>query len=176
LGYPSPTALESLAPCDLGGLVSDGLGLLRLTLPRTISVQVAIEPELDQVLVSEMAAHQLLTLLVGGAARGLAADSTLRVSLEALTVGTGVPPPHAELGEGRYLCFAVEALPAGRYREPEEWSVDVGIAARILRSHGGASVAEVRPNGSRMVRCYFPAIEGGPVSGEAESQKGPSEG
>jgi len=148
--------LSDLSPAriDLGRIVSASAGLLRLTIPPTVNLQVAIAPGLEPVRADEMAAHQILISLIRGSAGAVGPGGTLRVSLELVDVPARSSNP--ELPEGRYLCLGVQALGARRAAGGIPWGFDLEAVKSILQHHGGGVLTDERPDGARMIRCLFP--------------------
>lgn len=156
-------------PVDLGMVASEGLGLLRLTIPAAISVQVAIAPELEPVLMDQMSAHQLLVSLVTGSASLLGPGDALHVTVERCTVDETLAASHAGLTPGRYVKLEAHAraLSSSASTETRRWGFELAVVEGIVAEHGGTVVTQAARDGSRTVTCLFPALEG--VAPEARS-------
>jgi len=144
----------TFASIDLGRVVSASAQLLRLTIPPTVSMQVAIAPGLEPVLADEVAAHHILIGIIRGSAGTMGLDGTLRISLERVEVPARSSNP--ELPEGRYLCLGVQVLGARRADGGAPWGFDLEKVKIILRHHGGGVLTDERADGARMIRCLFP--------------------
>jgi signal transduction histidine kinase len=144
-------------PLDLGRVVSDGLGLLRLTIPGAVHLQAAIAGELELILADPMAAHQVLVTLVSGSAERLAPGDTLHVSVEGCDVDEAMAATNAALRAGRYVRLGVQgSRPAAA--EAPSFGFDLAVVEGILKQHDGALLAESALDGSRGVSCLFPAL------------------
>jgi C4-dicarboxylate-specific signal transduction histidine kinase len=152
---------KDLVPLDLGIIASEGLGLLRLTIPSTISVQVAIASELDLVLADQMSAHQVLVTLVAGSAGTLRPGDSLRVSVEPHTVGAEVAVSRSLPAAGRYVRLAVcsHAASGKDGAGTRGWGFELAVVEGIVQEHGGFVIAETSRDGIRSVACLFPALE-----------------
>jgi light-regulated signal transduction histidine kinase (bacteriophytochrome) len=152
---------KDLVPLDLGIIASEGLGLLRLTIPGTISVQVAIASELDLVLADQMSAHQVLVSLVAGSAGTLQPGDSLYVSVEPYTLGAEVAASRSLRAAGRYVRLAVCSRAAsGRDASGTlRWGFELAVVEGIVEEHGGFVTAETSRDGTRSVACLFPALE-----------------
>jgi nitrogen-specific signal transduction histidine kinase len=143
-------------PLDLGRVVSDGLGLLRLTIPGAVHLQAAIAGELELVMADPMAAHQVLVTLVGGSAERLAPGGTLYVSVDGCDIDAATAAVNPALRAGRYVRLGVQgSQPAAA--EARSFGFELAVIEGILRQHDGALTVESR-DGSRRVSCLFPAI------------------
>lgn len=145
-------------PLDLGKVVSDGLGLLRLTIPGSVHLQAAITGELELVMADPMAAHHVLVSLVAGTAEALAAGDTLRVSVEGCDVDEVLAASNPFLQKGRYVRLGVQC-PAASEAEARGFGFDLAMVEGILRQHDGALLVDVLRDGTRRVCCLFPALE-----------------
>jgi signal transduction histidine kinase len=148
-------------PVDLGLVASEGLGLLRLTIPGTISLQIAVAPELDLVLVDQMSAHQVLVSLVAGSAGTLRPGDALRVTVEGCSLDEGPAASRGGLAPGRYVKLAVRAraAPSGPGAATRGWGFELAVVEGIVEEHGGAVIAQTERDGSRTVACFFPALD-----------------
>jgi C4-dicarboxylate-specific signal transduction histidine kinase len=153
--------VRELVPVDLGIVASEGLGLLRLSIPGTISVQVAVASELDLVLADQMSAHQVLVSLVVGSAGTLRPGDALHVSVERYTVGAELAASRSGLAPGRYVKLAVRsrAAPSGPGSGTRGWGFELAVVEGIVHEHGGMVIAETARDGTRTVACLFPALE-----------------
>jgi len=144
-------------PLDLGKVVSDGLSLLRLTIPGTVHLQAAIAGDLELVMADPMAAHQVLVGLVGGSAEALSAGGTLYVSVDTHDVVTPLTASGPPLHAGRYVRLSVQGTPA-LATEARGFGFDLAVVDGILRQHDGALVIETTRDATRRVSCLFPAL------------------
>jgi nitrogen fixation/metabolism regulation signal transduction histidine kinase len=152
-------------PLDLGKVVSDGLGLLRLTIPGAIHLQAAIAGELELVMADPMGAHQVLVTLVGGSAERLAPGDTLQVSVEGCNVDEALAARNPALRVGRYVRLGVQGL-ASTISEARGFGFDLAVVEGILIQHEGALLVDTGRDGARAVSCLFPALRtSGPVNG-----------
>jgi hypothetical protein len=158
-----------LAPIDLGNVVSEALGLLRMAIPGGVGIEVAISPDLDLVLADEVVTHQLLIVLVKGCARSLGGQGSLSVSLDRVELPLSGTPQPPKLHDGRYLCLGVEVRGAHRPHEVR-LELDLVTVHDIVERHGGGVVTDRSADKQPRIRCFFPAYEGGPVSGEAKKE------
>jgi two-component system, cell cycle sensor histidine kinase and response regulator CckA len=158
---------KDLVPLDLGLIASEGLRLLRLTIPGSISVQVAIASDLDLVLADQMAAHQVLVSLVAGSAGTLRPGDGLHVSVEPCTLGAELAASHARRA-GRYVGLTVRSSSGSgnRSAEAQGWGFELAVVEGIVHEHGGIVIAETSREGARSVACLFPALERQTTSGE----------
>lgn len=145
-------------PLDLGKVVSDGLGLLRLTIPGSVHLQAAITGELELVMADPMAAHHVLVSLVAGSAETLGSGDTLQVSVEGCDVEQPDAGSSPSLRPGRYVRLGV-ACPAAGASEARGFGFDLAVVEGILRQHDGALLLETTREGLRRVSCLFPAIQ-----------------
>jgi light-regulated signal transduction histidine kinase (bacteriophytochrome) len=148
-------------PVDLGMVASEGLGLLRLTIPAAISVQIAIAAELDLVLADQLSAHQVLVCLVAGSARLLRPGDALHVLVEPCTLGAELTARRNGCTTGRYVklavCSRAEANAPGS--ETRGWGFELAVVEGIVQDHGGLVIADTSRDGTRTVACLFPALE-----------------
>jgi light-regulated signal transduction histidine kinase (bacteriophytochrome) len=150
---------------DLGAIVSDGVALLRFTLPGTIGLEVRITPELDLVMVDQMAAHQVLVSLVGGTVSTLRPGEALLVSVDRCMLDGALAAPGKGVRSGAYVKLAVctRAAPDGPASVTRGWGFELAVVEGIVKEHGGVVLAETAHDGSRTVACLFPALEQAPL-------------
>jgi C4-dicarboxylate-specific signal transduction histidine kinase len=144
-------------PLDLGKVVSDGLSLLRLTIPGSVHLQAAIAGELELVLADPMAAHQVLVSLVSGSAEVLTPGGTLHVSVDSRDIEGPLTASGPPLPPGRYVRLGVQGTPS-LATEAGGFGFDLAVVDGILRQHDGALVIETARDGIRRVSCLFPAL------------------
>jgi len=162
-------------PLALEGAVTEGLKLLRPTLPASVELRLTVDPEAPRILGDATAVHQVLMNLATNAAYAMPKGGALEVRVDPFYVRDSVARGRPDLHEGTYTVLSVRDTGAGmdlatqeRAFEPffttkplgQGTGLGLAVVHGILTEHGGTVELESQPGAGTVVRCLFPAIEG----------------
>ncbi len=161
-------------PLRLGPIVTDGLQMLRATLPTTITIEADLSGD-GTILADAIQMHQVLVNLCTNGAHAMRGHGgVLRVSLHEETVDEAGFDKHPEVRPGQYICLRVEDNgegidPAVRERifEPffttkqvgEGVGVGLSVVHGIVLSHGGTIRVESEKGKGTTFSLFFPKSE-----------------
>lgn len=172
-------------PVDLGPVVAEAIGLLRSTLPTSVELAKAIDPDLPKVTADPTQIHQVVVNLGTNAWHALDSKSgRVEIGLKAETLEKPLAALDAFLEPGDYLCLWVrdngkgmDAATRERIFEPffttKEQGRGTGLGLSlvhgIVQAHDGAILVDSTPGLGTTFKIYFPVC--GPGSGEIRSEQ-----
>ena len=158
-------------PLRLGPIVSDGLQMLRATLPTTIAIETDLSGD-GTILADAIQMHQVLVNLCTNSAHAMRSHGgVLKVSLREETIDEAGFDRQPEVRPGQYICLRVEDSgegidPAVRERifEPffttkqvgEGAGVGLSVVHGIALSHGGTIRVESEKGKGTIFSLFFP--------------------
>ncbi len=170
--FTRPGEVEQ-TPIALDRVVREAAELLRASLPTTIAMQTAIEPDLPRVLAEETLVHQILLNLGTNAAHAMPQGGTLRIALSTVDLDARAADARTGLAPGRHVRLVVAdngtgMMPEVRARIFEPFyttkapgkgsGLGLSVILGIVRSLGGAIEVDTEPGvGTRML-VWFPAL------------------
>jgi two-component system, cell cycle sensor histidine kinase and response regulator CckA len=155
-------------------LVKDVIGILKDTLPKSISIRFDIAPDLWLVSADATQVHQVLMNLCVNARDAMPQGGELVIRAENITLDDSYARMHLEAKPGRYVLVTVSDTGTGmppeiinRIFEPFFTTKEVGkgtglglsTALTIVRSHGGFVNVYSEPRRGTQFAVYMPAIE-----------------
>ncbi|HVF43051.1 MAG TPA: PAS domain S-box protein [Pyrinomonadaceae bacterium] len=155
-------------------LVKDVVGILKDTLPKSISIRFDVPPDLWLVSADATQVHQVLMNLCVNARDAMQQGGELTMRAENVTLDDSYARMHLEAKPGRYVLITVSdtgvGIPPGalgRIFEPFFTTKEVGkgtglglsTALTIVRSHGGFVNVYSEPRRGTQFGVYLPAIE-----------------
>jgi two-component system, cell cycle sensor histidine kinase and response regulator CckA len=155
-------------------LIKEILGLLRIALPSTITIQPVIDPHAGSVLADPTQIQQVVLNLCTNAAHAMRkAGGVIEVHLEPVDLPTDYTTATAVLRAGPYVRLLVRDTGHGmapaileRIFEPffttksmgEGTGMGLAVVHGIVTNHGGASPWRVLPGRARRLQCTCPAL------------------
>jgi PAS domain S-box-containing protein len=162
-------------PLALGPVISEGLKLLRASLPATIEIRPSIDESMEPVTADPTQIHQVLVNLCANAAQAMTSGSgTLEISLRQVEIGNCDLARLPGLRPGAHIKLSVGDNGAGmpssifkRIFEPyfttkeKEKGTGLGLAVvhGIVKSHQGAIEVESELGLGSVFHVYLPVIE-----------------
>jgi PAS domain S-box-containing protein len=155
-------------------VVEEALQLLRATVPRSIEIRTRVGPDVPPVLADASQLHQVMMNLGANAAYAMRErGGTLRVELDAVTVGAGSPALSPELEPGRYLRLRVADTGCGMSPEVRErlfepfftskgqagTGLGLSVVHGIIRDHGGSISVASEPDVGTEMQIHLPAAD-----------------
>lgn len=163
---------------NLGPLVEETVGFLRVTVPANVDVSVGLDAA-PQVMVNSTQIQQVLLNVCANACNAFEGEpGVIAIQLQATAVDVELVRRHAELKVGRYACLSVRDNGKGmdegtrkRIFEPffttrqqgQGTGLGLSVAHGIMRAHGGAIVVNSVVNAGTVVQLYFPAVAEAPA-------------
>jgi CheY-like chemotaxis protein len=161
---------------DLGAVMAEGLGLLRLTIAPRIRVESHVDPLAPAVLADATQMAQVILNLCTNAFQAIGeAPGSIELRLEGVTLDASPVEALRELAPGRYARISVADSGHGmddetlrRIYEPffttkpvgEGTGLGLSVVHGIVRAHGGAVCARSEPGRGATFEIYLPAVEG----------------
>jgi two-component system cell cycle sensor histidine kinase/response regulator CckA len=161
-------------------LVKDVVGILKDTLPKSISIKYDVSADLWVVSADATQVHQVLMNLCVNARDAMPQGGELTIRAENVTLDDNYARMHLEATAGRYVLVTVsdtgDGIPAevvGRIFEPFFTTKEVGkgtglglsTALTIVRSHGGFINVYSEPRRGTQFAVYLPAVEAAAEAG-----------
>ena len=161
-------------------LIKDVVGILKDTLPKSISIRYDVPPDLWVVSADATQIHQVLMNLCVNARDAMAHGGELSIRAENVTLDENYARMHLEAAPGRYVLVTVSDTGAGippevvgRIFEPFFTTKEVGkgtglglsTALTIVRSHGGFINVYSEPRRGTQFAVYLPAVEAAAEAG-----------
>jgi two-component system, cell cycle sensor histidine kinase and response regulator CckA len=155
-------------------LIKDVIGILRDTLPKSISIRFDVPSDLRVVSADATQVHQVLMNLCVNARDAMAQGGELFIRAENVTLDDSYARMHLEAKPGRYVQVTVSdtgvGIPAevvSRIFEPFFTTKEVGkgtglglsTALTIVRSHGGFINVYSEPHKGTQFAVYLPATK-----------------
>jgi PAS domain S-box-containing protein len=155
-------------------LIKDVIGILRDTLPKSISIRFDVPSDLWVVSADATQVHQVLMNLCVNARDAMPQGGELSIRAENVTLDDSYARMHLEAKPGRYVQVTVSdtgvGIPAetvSRIFEPFFTTKEVGkgtglglsTALTIVRSHGGFINVYSEPNRGTQFAVYLPATK-----------------
>ena len=155
-------------------LIKDVVGILKDTLPKSISIRFDVPPDLWLVSADATQVHQVLMNLCVNARDAMPQGGEMSIRAENVTLDDSYARMHLEAQPGRYVLVTVAdtgvGIPPevlGRIFEPFFTTKEVGkgtglglsTALTIVRSHGGFVNVYSEPRRGTQFAVYMPAIE-----------------
>ncbi|MFW6116030.1 MAG: ATP-binding protein, partial [Chloroflexota bacterium] len=161
-------------PVDLVQTIREGIDILRLALPETISLNLALEPAEAVVEVDSTRIQQVLMNLVLNARDAMPEGGDLDIALSRLTIGPDEDPPLAGLEPGPWVCLTVSDTGTGMTdevkerifepyfttKEPEQ-GTGLGLSQvyGIVKQHHGAIHVWTELGSGTTFKIYLPAFQ-----------------
>jgi len=162
-------------PLKVYTVVKDALGMLRATLPTTITIRSDLEAEKTLILGDATQIHQIIVNLCTNAAYAMRkSGGILGIGLNDVTFDEIQALEHPELRSGSYLLLTVSDTGEGmvqdvreRIFEPffstkgpgEGVGVGLSVVHGIVKGHGGKTVVWSEPGKGSVFKIFFPKIE-----------------
>ena len=155
-------------------LIKDVVGILKDTLPKSISIRFDLPPDLWLVSADATQVHQVLMNLCVNARDAMQQGGELSIRAENVKLDDSYARMHLEAKPGRYVLITVADTGVGippevisRIFEPFFTTKEVGkgtglglsTALTIVRSHGGFVNVYSEPRRGTQFAVYVPAIE-----------------
>jgi PAS domain S-box-containing protein len=155
-------------------LIKDVIGILKDTLPKSISIKYDVPADLWVVSADATQIHQVLMNLCVNARDAMAQGGELTIRAENLSLDDNYARMHLEARPGRHVLITVAdtggGIPpevVGRIFEPFFTTKEVGkgtglglsTALTIVRSHGGFINVYSEPRRGTQFAVYLPAVE-----------------
>jgi signal transduction histidine kinase len=159
-------------PIHMTAVVNDAIQLLRVSLPKTISIRTCYDIDLPVVLADETMVVQVIMNLGTNASHAMGTEGgELGISLRAVTFAGGTEPPVVNLSRGRYVRMDISDTGTGiapehleRLFEPffttkGEGGTGLGLSVvhGIVHEHSGAIVVESTVGQGSTFTVYLPA-------------------
>lgn len=172
LGFSRQAPLR-LQATSLNELVRGTLGMIRATLPTSITLESHIEDNLPDVLVDLHAVEQILLNLVTNARDAMPEMGELRIAVEAAELDTEFAKSHPGVRAGVHVCISVTDTGTGFGREvqdqiftplfttkPEGEGTGLGLAlvSGLMTQHSGAVHVSSELGRGSVFKLYFPAL------------------
>ncbi len=179
-------------PARIAPIVSEGMKLLRATLPKDVSIQETIDPASGVVLVDPSHIHQVLVNLCQNAALAMrAGGGRLEVALAPVEIDEAMALRYPSLSPGPYVRLTVADSGCGMTKEIQERifepffttraagegsGLGLAVVHGIVRTYDGEITVASEPTKGSSFSVYFPRVEGeGPAAG-AERHEEPQRG
>jgi PAS domain S-box-containing protein len=174
-------------PLQVERVVREATGLLRASLPSTIAMDVAIDPDVPPVLAEETLVHQVVLNLATNAAHAMERGGHLRVALRRFDADAAFVAAHAGAREGRHARLTVIDDGAGMTPEVLEHlfepffttkpvgkgsGLGMSVILGIVRSLHGAIDVDSAPGRGTRIDVYLPAS---PALADAEVAAAPGD-
>jgi signal transduction histidine kinase len=155
-------------------VVVEAIELLRVSLPRTLTLQTHLEADEATMRGDPTQLQQVVMNLCTNGAQAMDGRGILKVSLNTIDILRNVGLTHGDLSIGRYIRLSVQDTGYGidevtmrRMFEPFFTTKPVGIGTGlglasvhgIVTQHGGALNVQSRPNAGSTFEVYFPRSE-----------------
>jgi PAS domain S-box-containing protein len=154
-------------------LVTEALGLLRVTFPTGIRLETSFDPKVPEVLADATQVHQVVMNLGTNAAHAMApSGGLLEVRLSAAVVEEKLQAQSGTIPPGTYARLTVrdtgagmDAATLGRVFDPffttkkagEGTGLGLSVVQGIMRNHAGGIVVTSEPGRGSVFELYFPA-------------------
>ena len=169
----------------LGPLVNETVAFLRVTLPASVDLSVALAADAPNVLVNATQVQQVLLNLCTNAWHALEGEAgRIEVQLRSVPVDAEMARRRTDLQVGLYACLSVRDTGTGmdeatqnRIFEPffttksqgQGTGLGLSVAHGIMSSHQGAIVVASELGTGTTIQLYFPAADGPAVDGPVEA-------
>ncbi len=155
-------------------VLTEGLKLIRATLPSTIDIRVGIADGVPSIMADATQLQQVIMNLATNAAHAMQGAGEITVSLGSIEVDAELASTHADLRKGRYVVLAVSDTGCGMDAEtlrrifdpffttkPPGQGTGLGLAVvqGIVKSHDAAITVYSEPGRGTTFRVYFPAFQ-----------------
>ncbi|HEU4580002.1 MAG TPA: PAS domain S-box protein [Polyangiaceae bacterium] len=173
-------------PAQLVPLVVEALGLLRMTLPKTVRVDTHFAADVPEILADPTQIHQIVMNLATNAAQAMGErGGTLSVSAQRVLLERDLPVRAAVLHPGEYARLVVTDTGPGmdeatlqRIFEPfftikppgEGTGLGLSVVHGIVRNHEGGITVRSRPGEGAEFSIYFPAASNAPASAHGHDE------
>jgi CheY-like chemotaxis protein len=162
-------------PLDLQADIVDTLKLLRATLPASVEIVTAFEPQTPMVLADSIQIHQVVTNLVTNAWHAIGDRAgQIRLQLATFNVDADFARTQPDLRPGRYVRLSIsdngsgmDSATVSRIFEPFFTTKEPGrgtglglsVVHGIMKSCDGAIAVYSAPNDGTTFHLYFPALD-----------------
>jgi len=173
-------------PLEIAPVVKEGLGLLRSTLPKNVSVRERIDPRSGTVLADPSHIHQILVNLCQNAALAMMdRGGDLEVGLGPVEVDAFMAVRNPDLKPGPYVLLTVSDTGCGmesdildRIFEPFFTTREQGkgsglglpVVHGIVKSYDGAITVQSQPGKGSVFGVYFHRLDGAAPAAAIEPQ------
>ncbi len=172
---------------QLEPLLKESVKLIGVSLPATVSLELAVDSGLPAVLADPTQIHQVVVNLCTNAIHALrTGGGTLRLALSAVSMPEENTSSKPNLPPGRYVCLTVtdsghgmDAATLERIYEPffttkpvgEGTGLGLAVVHGIVQSNDGAITVNSRPGEGTTFKIYFPAQDGRPEKAPRQSEE-----
>ncbi len=168
----SRKATAPFAPVDIGGMVTQTLEILRRTLPRTVAMEIDIEPNLWTVTGDESHLQQTIMNLVINASQAMSGGGELCVRVENAELAETYCRAHHDCYPGRYVLIMVSDTGSGMSQKTmqsiydpffttkpagEGTGLGLSVVFGIVQAHGGHITCYSEVDQGTTFRMYIPA-------------------
>jgi PAS domain S-box-containing protein len=157
---------------DLRQVIKDIVNLIEQTFPKSISVSIAIEPNLSLIMGDSTQLHQVLLNLVVNARDAMPDGGKITISLAPVSVSAADARANIDASPGNYLQLTVSDTGTGIPQEhldkifdpffttkPEGKGTGLGLSTvlSIIRTHKGFLEIDSTPKVGTSFKIYFPS-------------------
>lgn len=169
-------------PIDVNHVIQETTSLLQRTIPKMVSIDLQLTPELHTVGADPFQIEQVLMNLAVNASDAMPDGGRLTIKTENVSLEETFCRRHPGLTPGDYVVLAAEDSGRGmdhgimeRIYEPffttkgpgKGSGLGLAIVYGIIKSHGGTIECYSRLGVGTVFKIFLPAIDGTPVDGEA---------
>src|SRR5262245_15368827 len=176
---------------DLKQVLSEVIGILKETLPKSIKIKYAVAESVDAALVNPTQLSQVLMNLCVNARDAMPQGGDLEIIVESARLDEHFAQLAADAKPGRYVMISVRDTGVGipphiidKIFDPffttKEQGKGTGLGLStslgIVRSHGGFISVYSEPGAGALFKVYLPALDDGAAATEREEQPEPPAG
>ena len=167
---------QQVPACNLISIepvLREALKLIRASIPATIDLKLATQPELPAILADPTQIHQVMMNLCTNAWHAIGKQTgTIEIQAEIVTVDNSLADENQDLHQGKYLRLSVSDTGCGMDAATVEHAFDpffttktpdkgtglgLSVVHGIVRGHGGAIAVTSKPGKGTIFHLYFPA-------------------
>ncbi|MBI4641227.1 MAG: response regulator [Candidatus Tectomicrobia bacterium] len=184
LTFSRQTSFE-LQPFEITPLIKETVKLLERTFPKTVAIQLQLDPGVGNILADPTQIQQVLMNLATNALDAMPDEGTLTITAQPVTLRE---PPGASLSPGRYLSLSVQDTGTGmppeildRIFEPffttkapgKGTGLGLSVVYGIVQNHKGHIQVESALGKGTTFTIYFPLLEQTRSQSVQSSQEAP---
>lgn len=173
LSLPDEQAMQQI---DIVPIVAETIGLLRASVPETVSIRFSVSEDMRPILADATQIHRLLLNLCTNSVHSMReCGGLLHVGLARVEFDVDMAAKiHSVLKPGSYLQITVSDTGCGinpdlmeRIFEPyfttksngEGSGLGLAVVSRIVKSHGGAITVKSAPGNGTTCQAFLPTVE-----------------